>query len=65
MKIHTFIDQMNCKINRTYSQDIDKVKIMIFIININVVLLVAQRKASFIASLQHNCFQLRSHKKVF
>jgi len=35
---------------------------MIFIVNIKVVLLVAQRKASFIAS-QHNCFQLRLHKK--
>jgi len=32
-----------------------------FVVNINVVLLVAQRKNSFIASQQQNCFQLRSH----
>jgi len=50
--------------NIKYSQDIDTVKIMIFIVNINVVLLVALKEGQFYSfSHQHNCFQLRSHKK--
>jgi len=50
MKTHTFIHQINCNMNRKYSQDIDKVRnniemLMLFF------KLVDQRKASFIASL--------------
>jgi len=45
MKTHTFIYQINCKINIKYSQDRDEV-----IHHDLYILLLAQRKASFIAS---------------
>jgi len=53
MKTHTFIYQVNYKINRKYSQDIDKVRHFLFLFEIFSLFfkLVAQRKASFIASL--------------
>jgi len=63
MKTLTFIYQMNYKMNIKYSQDIDKVRNNDFYFVLQTCGSKEGQLYSF--SHQHNCFQLRSHRKGF